>query len=172
MNYLLLLSIFFLTTRCQEIIYLEQQIVDRLDQLTPKCFDLDNINVLSIQEQSSLFSRKYEITLAALGRCSFFALGDSKVEWVDPINSAPTIWTYTLNFTKGECKPYGGQSINTAARNISNGVWLPESLNCAYYIVVGNKDRVSQKISITRTNAINLVMTLGALMIVSLTLIL
>ena len=84
---------------------------------------------------------------------------------MDPINSAPTIWTYTLNYTKGECLPYGGQSINTASRNITNGVWLPSSLNCAYYIVVGNKARIPQKIAITRTGTVRLVWGLGMIIL-------
>ena len=74
----------------------------------PKCFENDNINVLKIQETHALFARKFEITLAPLGRCAYFGTGSTKLDWVDPFNSAPVLWTYSLNYTKGECRPYGG----------------------------------------------------------------
>ena len=89
-----------------------------------------------------MFAKKEIVTLASNGRCSFLALGDTKLQWVDPINSPPVIWTYTLNYTKGTCKPYGGNTISKAALNITNGMWLPMQLNCAYYIVLGNKAKV------------------------------
>ena len=155
MKSLIFLSFIILTINAQTT-FLDPAIFTYLDSTMPKCFNLDNINVLNIQRVPSLFSKKYDITLASLGRCGFYAIGDTKVEWNNPPSSAPTIWTYTLNFTKGDCRPYGGESINVAARNITNRVWLPIELNCAYYIVVGNKDSVAQTFSISRTSAVGL----------------
>ncbi len=48
-----------------------------------------------------------------------------------------------MNYTRPDCKLSGGDTVEQAARNISNGRWLRSDKNCAYYVVVGNNMRFS-----------------------------
>lgn len=41
--------------------------------------------------------------------------------------------------TGDPCTLYGGDTVEEAARNASNGLWLKAGgKNCAFYVVVGN----------------------------------
>ncbi len=46
-----------------------------------------------------------------------------------------------LNYTGPDCELYGGDTVEQAARNVSNGRWLRADKNCAYYVIVGNNMR-------------------------------
>jgi len=98
------------------------------------------------------------VFLAPKGRCSFLALGSAKLEWPmpeDPREPSP-IWTYVLNYTGSPCSLYGGDTLEEAMRNVTNGLWLKAGdKNCAFYVVVGNNNRAIQNAEFTfyRTSA-------------------
>lgn len=73
----------------------------------------------------------YKVKLGRYSRCGFLATGHTKIEWDIPEQGSSTIWNYALNFTGSPCQPYGGETIEEAARNITNGLWLlRNSANC------------------------------------------
>jgi hypothetical protein len=64
------------------------------------------------------------VFLAPSGRCSFLSTGSFKIEWDAPDwQQKPAIWNYAVNFTGDPCGPYGGATVEQAARNMSNGLW-------------------------------------------------
>ena len=97
--------------------------------------------MIYVEEEQALFSTKMRVFLAPKGRCSFLATGSTKIEWEvpeDPKQPAP-IWNYVLNYTGTPCSLYGGDSLEEAMRNSTNGMWLKAGdKNCAFYVVIGN----------------------------------
>jgi hypothetical protein len=87
------------------------------------------------------------------------ALGSAKLEWEVPEDPKvpPPIWTYVLNYTGSPCSLYGGDSLEEAMRNVTNGLWLKSGdKNCAFYVVVGNNEKLVKNAEFTfyRTNAL------------------
>ena len=115
-------------------------------------------------EQEALFATKYQVTLAPKAKCSFLGTGNVMLEW-EPYESFTSlaiypnpVWTYVLNYSLSSCQLSGGDTIEQAARNISNGEWLKANANCAYYVVVGNNLPGNQNavFSFTRSSALRL----------------
>ncbi len=117
------------------------------------------------------------VFLAPRGICTFLASGSAKIEWTAPSNpnDAPPIWNYVLNYTGSPCALYGGDTIQQAARNSSNGMWLKkDERNCAFYVVVGNNLRNNQRAEFTfyRTSAVTMsAIQMLAIIVISLSLI-
>lgn len=120
---------------------LNQDSINILNSIYPRCFVQDGKTVLYLEEEQALFATRMRVFLAPKGRCSFLATGSVKLEWDAPENpkDPPPIWNYALNYTGVPCSLYGGDTLEEAMRNASNGLWLKGGhKNCAYYVVVGN----------------------------------
>ena len=127
-------------------------------------------------QQEALFALSYQVTLAPHAKCSFLGTSNVMLQW-EPYESFTSlaiypnpVWAYVLNYSLSNCQLYGGDTIEQAARNISNGEWLKADSNCAYYVVVGNNLPGNQNavFSFTRSSALR-IMIFG--MISSLTLV-
>ena len=77
---------------------------------------------------------------------------------------------YSTDTPDGSCQLYGGSTVETASRNVSNGRWLRADKNCAYYIIVGNNMRFNDEATFyfTRGGAASLVTFVSILFFISL----
>ena len=90
-----------------------------------------------------LFALQLETWLAPGAACSFLAQGNVRLNY----DTTTKLWSYTLNYTGNPCSLYGGITLEDAMRNVTPGFWMkagPYHQNCAYYIVVGNADKVNR----------------------------
>eukprot|EP00347_Sterkiella_histriomuscorum_P020530 403337453 len=149
---------------------LNQDAIANYDRIYPRCFDQNNSTVVFVDEEDALFSTKMRVFLAPKARCSFLAVGDVKLEWQTPDDpkAPPPIWNFVLNYTGTPCSLYGGDTLEEAMRNSSNGLWMRTGgKNCAFYVVVGNNDKTGQRAEFYfyRTNALLLTSSLISLLV-------
>ena len=95
---------------------MNEDAINNLNANLPRCYDQDNKTVVFVQEENALFATKMRVFLAPGGRCSYLALGDTKLEWDVPTekNQRAPIWNYVLNYTGTPCSLYGGNTFEDA----------------------------------------------------------
>ena len=104
-----------------------------------KCHEVDHSHVLEVETKDALFATEYVVKMGANSRCGFLAKGDTRLYWELPDEGSSTLWNFAVNYTGDSCQPYGGETIEEAARNVTRGLWLLKNKeNCAFYVVVGN----------------------------------
>ena len=103
---------------------LDEVLVEELDDKLTKCHEVDHSHVLEVEERDVLFATEYEVKLGRKSRCGFLGTGNTKLDWELPESGSSTIWNFALNYTGDNCRPYGGETIEEAATNVTRGLWL------------------------------------------------